>query len=95
MMVLKKFWCRAGFILKYKTFRRIALNQDQSTVSVCHNGKVVKMPRRCPHQGAPLEGGYVSGNYLVCSWHGCKFALDSNGKSEAYRTTLKKSDALS
>ncbi len=32
---------------------------------------------RCPHQGAPLISGQVTGNVLACPWHGYRFDLSS------------------
>lgn len=29
----------------------------------------------CPHKGAPLAGGYLSGTDVTCPWHGASFDL--------------------
>ena len=30
---------------------------------------------RCPHAGAPLQGGMIAGTVLSCPWHGWRFDL--------------------
>ena len=41
------------------------------------NGTPVIHAARCPHQGAPLISGKVTGNILECPWHGYRFDLGS------------------
>ena len=67
---------RIFFALKYRTLKRIFACKDSSApLVVFHKGKEVKIRRRCPHQGGPLEKGYIQGDHLVCPWHGCRFLL--------------------
>lgn len=40
-------------------------------------GRFVKVPRRCPHRGGPLEQGAFQGAFLRCPWHGATFDLRS------------------
>ncbi len=35
----------------------------------------VEIPSRCPHRGAPLDGGRIFGSFLECPWHGATFDL--------------------
>ncbi|WP_255949828.1 Rieske (2Fe-2S) protein [Streptomyces odontomachi] len=35
----------------------------------------VRVPARCPHRGAPLAEGTVTGSLLVCPWHQATFDL--------------------
>lgn len=41
------------------------------------NGTPVIHVARCPHQGAPLISGKVTGSILECPWHGYRFDLGS------------------
>jgi nitrite reductase/ring-hydroxylating ferredoxin subunit len=94
-MIINRFLTRLAFAVQNRTLRKIVLSPDKSSILVCHRGKIVRMNRRCAHQGAPLEDAYIYGNHLVCHWHGCRFSLDQPEKAKAYNTTLSKEDALS
>ena len=37
--------------------------------------RVVKIPARCPHRGAPLVESRIVGAFLECPWHGATFDL--------------------
>jgi len=39
-------------------------------------GKVTALDDRCLHRWAPLSGGYLEGDSLVCGYHGARFAAD-------------------
>jgi phenylpropionate dioxygenase-like ring-hydroxylating dioxygenase large terminal subunit len=41
-----------------------------------HNGAAVALDDRCPHRWAPLSSGYVSGDDIVCGYHGLQFGPD-------------------
>lgn len=67
---------RLSFALRHRTLARVAQAPgDPSHIEVFHRATVLRLPRRCPHQGAPLEKGRVEGDFLVCGWHGCRFPL--------------------
>ena len=36
------------------------------------------LDNRCPHQGGPLGDGQIERGYVICPWHGWKYAL-TNG----------------
>jgi nitrite reductase/ring-hydroxylating ferredoxin subunit len=77
--MIQDLFTRLRFALKHRTIGRKVLDSSEPTmILVYHKGKIVRMPRRCPHQGAPLEKGYLKGDTLVCPWHGCHFSLTKN-----------------
>jgi nitrite reductase/ring-hydroxylating ferredoxin subunit len=39
-------------------------------------GRPVMMPGYCPHRGACLGQGHVTGGELVCPWHGFRFSAE-------------------
>ena len=45
----------------------------------------------CPHAGAPLSGGTISGGVVRCPWHGWEFDLKTGAHVANPRCTL---DAL-
>ncbi len=42
------------------------------------SGRVVVLEDRCPHRGAPLSSGEISGDTLACGYHG--FQFDPSGR---------------
>ena len=58
-----------------------------SYVGVYHKGREVRLKRRCPHQGGPLEKGKIEGDDLVCPWHGCHFSLTASHPVQPYVPT--------
>ncbi len=43
--------------------------------AVAIDGDVLAMADRCSHRGGPLSEGHISGDCLVCPWHGSAFDL--------------------
>ena len=37
---------------------------------------------RCPHNGLPLDGGWVEGTIITCRWHGWRFDLASGNSPD-------------
>lgn len=69
------------FALKHRTWKRVApCKKSDQELAVYHCGKEVRINRRCPHQGLPLDKGYFKGDDLVCPWHGCRISLTSEKK---------------
>ncbi|MGA2052316.1 MAG: Rieske 2Fe-2S domain-containing protein [Opitutales bacterium] len=67
---------RISFALRHRTLRRAVVDpSDDNRIIVCCSHGEVRMKRRCPHQGAPLEDAYFKGDTLICQWHGCRFKL--------------------
>lgn len=66
---------RLLFSLKHRTLGRVALSPGAETVRVFYQGGELELPRRCRHQGGPLEQGWVEADCLVCPWHGCRTSL--------------------
>ena len=74
--MIANLWTRLCFVLRYRTLKKIIPSvKDASQILVCHQGQIVQLKRRCPHQGALLENGYLKGSDLICPWHGCRFKL--------------------
>lgn len=83
MRALSRVW----FALRHRTFgRKVVCPSDAEVLFVYHAGETVRLRRRCPHQGAPLETGYFDGDCLVCPWHGCRFRLARKSPTRATRT---------
>ena len=73
---------RLLFALRHLTLKPVALSGEQ--VLACHKGGVTAVKRRCPHQGAPLEEGWIEGDDLICPWHGCRFPLAGSGPGKPF-----------
>ena len=67
------------FCLRFKTLKSIMAINDYEVVVYCSKG-IFKMDRRCPHQGAYLEGFFKKDNILTCHWHGCRLTVDLKGE---------------
>ena len=39
------------------------------------DGTLFACTNRCPHAGAPLQNGFLTGTVLTCPWHGWRFDL--------------------
>jgi len=58
----------------------VAIGDD--TYAVCNvDGKLHCIAGTCPHAGGPLGQGALSGNFLVCPWHGWEFDC-TTGKND-------------
>lgn len=47
-----------------------------------HEGKIWAVRSKCPHQGGPLQAGYLQEGTIVCPWHRFAFSLKT-GQSES------------
>lgn len=84
---------RLAFAIEHKTFQRVAVNRSNpSVISIYYEGKTIRLARRCPHQGAPLEKGYFEGDFLLCPWHGCRYSLKGKGEWQADKPTQGRCD---
>ncbi|MBW5420225.1 Rieske 2Fe-2S domain-containing protein [Streptomyces sp. BG9H] len=52
----------------------------QNTFPVRVADRTVHVPARCPHRGAPLTEGTVTGSLLICPWHGATFDLRTGSR---------------
>jgi hypothetical protein len=75
MAIFRAFFLRLGFAIKYGTFRPLAEDSSKNLIA-CGQTLIGPIPKRCPHQGAPLKNSYLKENFLVCHWHGCLFDLE-------------------
>lgn len=81
----------SGFIHAGPAGRLRKLSRGSSRVYSCQGQDVAVFKTRdgyiavsdtCPHMGASLSQGHLSGNQLLCTWHGWKFDTDT-GVSDA------------
>lgn len=70
------------FVLFHQQRLQIAIFQTESGYYAVEN--------RCPHAGAYLHEGQLSGNILTCHWHGWSFDLESGQCLNEYWVRLKK-----
>ena len=77
--------------------RMVSVN-DQEIALFKIDGKVYAIQEHCPHQGGPLSDGDLSGNVVMCPWHGMTYdittgkaapdAWDQSFKVKTYRTKI-------
>ncbi len=39
------------------------------------DGKVFAIDEHCPHAGGPLGAGHLTGDVVMCPWHGWRFRV--------------------
>lgn len=55
------------------------------------DGTIVTFGRRCPHEGADLANGFISGDRIVCPWHNLPFdAASGRSPCQGLRVPLAK-----
>ena len=42
-----------------------------------NDGQVLAVGQHCPHLGAPMDDGWIDRDWIVCPWHGSRFACES------------------
>jgi nitrite reductase/ring-hydroxylating ferredoxin subunit len=53
--------------------RRFILPNDDE-LAICNvNGEYYAIDNFCPHRGAPLSDGLLTGHVIECGWHGWQF----------------------
>jgi 3-phenylpropionate/trans-cinnamate dioxygenase ferredoxin subunit len=63
----------AGIVVGYET--------DRKSVAIVNlDGKFYAFEDRCPHRGAKLSTGLLSGNLVVCPLHGSQFDVTTGEK---------------
>ena len=70
---------RIIFLFKFKTIKPIKIINDDKICVTSFKGNYI-INRRCPHQGAFLETGYLNDNVLTCRWHGCPIFINVKGE---------------
>jgi nitrite reductase/ring-hydroxylating ferredoxin subunit len=54
----------------------LAVQVDGREVALFNaGGTIYALENYCPHQGAPLVGGWIEGTTVTCSWHAWCFNL--------------------
>ena len=77
--ITQKLYYRFIFAFKFKTLKTFkVLNKNDLYLSSSKGNYKIK--RRCPHQGAFLEKGYIDDNKITCHWHGCKIYINIIGE---------------
>lgn len=51
--------------------------EDHRICAVKVNGVIKAFKNRCAHQNMPLHTGFIKDNWVVCSFHGWLFDMDS------------------
>jgi len=78
MNTLRHFW-HPVLWAKEVTDKPIAIKLlDQPIVVWRSNGKVAAFYDLCIHRGTPLSLGWISGDRLVCAYHGWNYGSDGN-----------------
>jgi nitrite reductase (NADH) small subunit len=78
------------------------IEAGETTYAVCNfEGELHCMSGTCPHAGGPLGQGNLSGNFLVCPWHGWEFDcrtgvndLDEDVQVETYKVLVQDGQIL-
>lgn len=68
------------YFIKFKTLKRIKVLQNKDFICLPTSKGIYKVTRRCPHQGAYLEQGYVNDDIIICRWHGSKICASKLGE---------------
>ena len=69
---------KVGTVDRFRDGRGRTVTVDGVLVAVFRQGKrFLALADRCPHMGASLGQGRVSGGKVICSWHGWDFDLES------------------
>ena len=53
--------------------RQVVIGEERVALFRLADGSVRALADRCPHAGAPLSAGALSGAEVVCAWHGWRF----------------------
>ena len=51
--------------------------EGNSVCAVNVGGKIKAFKNRCAHQNMPLHTGFIKDNWVVCSFHGWLFDMDT------------------
>lgn len=82
------FICRTHDVSKEKPFVYHLNSREQLVVFQTADGYFA-LENRCPHAGAFLNEGLVSGNILTCIWHGWRFDLETGQSLNEYWARVK------
>lgn len=85
----KIFVCHLSEISPDRPFVFTHLQRLQIVIFHAVSGYVA-VENRCPHAGAYLHEGQLSGNILTCHWHGWSFDLKSGQCLNEYWARLKR-----
>lgn len=56
--------------------KSIAVTCGKEDIAVFNiDGEYFACTNRCPHAGAPLHNGFLTGTVITCPWHGWRFDL--------------------
>lgn len=56
-------------------------------VLIRHEGHISALGGQCPHLGAPMSGGWLYRDQLVCPWHGSRFDVQTGAATSGPATS--------
>jgi nitrite reductase (NADH) small subunit len=92
----------AGRLADLPPGQSIEVMSGETPYLVCNTGgQIHGLEGTCPHHGAPLSGGALNGNYVVCPWHAWEFdcrtgecSFDASQRLAKYPVTVENGELI-